>query len=225
MDIDMNEQLYKANQWLLQFTPSQVSDMQKLENALTKEQILQVTMVPLVIGEICWVFAFKAVDYAAKNRIQELKPVTRLIREQRESYERKLYKHIDYAAMRMLKVKSSEFANSIRKDLDILFYTTNNEIMNLFKGKDHLELLTLAYISFLIAHVQFEYINMCNDFVFECTGARNFVKVEKEISWLMRTMAILSGKPNIFDDSELLRRCVTIIENRILYMNLDDLHF
>lgn len=61
----------------------------------TREELFRLAYVPFVIGELVWDYADTLCIMAAERRIDEMKPVSRFIKEQRVEYDRIRFRYID----------------------------------------------------------------------------------------------------------------------------------
>ena len=105
------------------------SGTQKMMERLTLQEQMQVSFTPLVITQCAWVYAFKAMELAARDKISILKKLTRTLKMVREKYEDELRRELTYTAVKNIEQQAERFLQFAAHDLTILYFTVNQEIL------------------------------------------------------------------------------------------------
>lgn len=132
-----------------QFKEQCNADTEQLMHNFSFEEHVQIAFVPLIIAEVAWMYADKVLKYCADKRIQEVKKLSRTVKELRARYNNELGKDLDKKHMTQIYEKAQEFIEVCAFDFQILYYSTNNVINHQHIQIDYDEMRTYAYLAML----------------------------------------------------------------------------
>ena len=108
----------------------QVKDgTQKMIERLTVEEQMKVSFVPLLITQCAWVYAYKSMELAARDKIQILKKLSRTLKMVHQKYDEELRRELDWKSRTRIEKQADEFMNGIARDMKILYFTVRQEIL------------------------------------------------------------------------------------------------
>ena len=116
---------------------------------LTLDEQMRVSFVPLIIAHLAWIYADKAMERAARDKVSLLKKLSRTLRMVRQRYDDELRRELDHAYFRRIVERTDMFADSISRDLSVLYFSVNNEIKRVAPEYPYDELRTYAVMSTL----------------------------------------------------------------------------
>lgn len=117
---------------------------------LTDDEQMSVCYTPLVISEIAWHYAFKAIDEARQNKIKMLNPVSRKVNELHSAYYELVNKDLSPRHIERFKSDSQRLLDLCAYDFTIMYFTINNEIKRTAPQLLHDGLMTYACMSYLM---------------------------------------------------------------------------
>lgn len=123
--------------------------MENLES-MTWDENMMIAFVPLVISEIAWMYAEDVLNYCARNKIQEVKKLTRAIKELRSNYIDTLKLDLDFDHIKNIEMKTKEFMEEYVSDFTILWYQCNQAIKTQLPGMAYEDMRTHAYCGIMI---------------------------------------------------------------------------
>lgn len=108
----------------------QVKDgTQKMIERLTVEEQMKVSFVPLLITQCAWVYAYKSMELAARDKISILKKLSRTLKMVHQKYDEELRRELDWKSRTRIEKQADEFMNGIARDMKILYFTVRQEIL------------------------------------------------------------------------------------------------
>lgn len=108
----------------------QVKDCtQKMIERLTVEEQMKVSFVPLLITQCAWVYAYKSMELAARDKISILKKLSRTLKMVHQKYDEELRRELDWKSRTRIEKQADEFMNGIARDMKILYFTVRQEIL------------------------------------------------------------------------------------------------
>lgn len=132
-----------------------VKDM--IDNLTVNEQ-MRVSIVPLIIEQIAWIYAERAMALAAKDKISILKKLTRTLKAVRQKWNDELRKDLDYSHLKSIDGQVELCMNThLAKDLMILYWTVNREFKRVAPQYPFNEMRTYAIISTLFVDLLGKY--------------------------------------------------------------------
>lgn len=139
----------------LQKVAEGVQDM--IDNLTLNEQ-MQVSFVPLIIEQIAWVYAEKAMACAARDKVSILKKLSRTLKLVHQKWDNELRRDLDFDHMKNVNEQVEMCLNNhLAKDVTILYWTVNSEFKRAAPEYPHQELRTYAIISTLFVDLLKDY--------------------------------------------------------------------
>ena len=122
---------------------------QKMIERLTLDEQMKVSFVPLLITQCAWVYAYKSMELAARDKIQILKKLSRTLKMVHQKYDEELRRELDWKSRTRIEKQADEFMNEIARDMTILYFTVRQEILRCAPEYPCVEQRTYAIISLL----------------------------------------------------------------------------
>ena len=132
-------------------------DTMEMLDVFSFQENMDIAFVPFIITETAWHFAFKALSYAAENRISNTVKLSRSVKALREEYVSDCRKDIDYEHMKKMESAAVEFVSSCNMDFVVLFYSLNNDLKKRWYDVKHLDMKTYAGISVIMLRILYEH--------------------------------------------------------------------
>lgn len=133
-----------------QFKQQVHNDTLKMLETFTFRENMNIAFVPLIITEVAWHYAMKVVKFAADNRIDEVKKLSRTVRTLREEYISTCRKDLDNKHIEKMEIAAREFVSLCRMDFTVLFYSLNNELKKKWSDYEYLDMRTDACIAMIM---------------------------------------------------------------------------
>lgn len=194
------------------------TDVERILHAFTVEEHLQITFVPLVLNEIAWHFAFKAIQLGARDRVQDLKKLSRVLKELRLHYERVVCKDLQPSELKLIQAQSVEFMQANSYNFQIMYYTASNVFRRKYGKLPFEEMRVNALLSMLVIQYTDEHNKRCDKMLEERLGKIKTSVRMQDIDSLYSGMDAYTGElPQPFDfaDSN-IQMCMGIMRNNLL---------
>lgn len=132
------------------FTKEVAAEAKRLLSDFTREEQINIAFVPLIFNHIAWVYAMQAVQMCADQRIDELKKVTRCVRQLRKAYMDEVCKDLDLKHQGHVERETERFMAEFHHDFTILYFAVNGEMKRKMPDCRYDEMRTLAVMSMLM---------------------------------------------------------------------------
>ncbi len=211
------EQL-KAQKHEAQFRQEVKSDVERILNAFTMQEHVQITFVPLVLNEVAWHFAFRAIKLGAIDRVQDLKKLSRVLRQLREHYERLICKDLLPSDFERIHKQTMEFMQENAYHFQIMYYTASNVFSKQYGKQPFEEMRVNALLSMLVMQYTDEHNKRCDMMLEQRLGKIQAVKRMPDMDSLYSGMDAFSGElpvPFNFADTN-LQMCLGVLRNNLL---------
>lgn len=130
---------------------------QMIDNLSFNEQ-MRVSFVPLILEQIAWIYAEKAMACAARDKVSLLKKLSRTLKLVHQKWNDTLRQDLDFDHMKNVNEQVGVCVNNhLAHDLMILYWTVNREFKRAAPEYPHEELRTYAIISTLFIDLLKEY--------------------------------------------------------------------
>lgn len=196
-----------------------VEDSTKLMmERLTTEEQMRVSFVPLIITRLAWVYADKAMTCAARDRVSLLKKLCRELKQVRQDYEREIRSELDYSHVKKVEEQTYMCISEMGRDLQILYFSANQEFKRSIPECPYDELRTYAIISVLFVNYLQSYNREIDKLLAVKLHDRNLAEsivpplIEK-LRYIMNGFARIDNKFNFNDKNVTL--AMSVIRNRI----------
>lgn len=133
-----------------QFKKQVHDDTMNMLETFTFRENMDIAFVPLIITEVAWHYALKVVKYAADNRIDEVKKLSRTVRTLREEYISTCRKDLNNKHIEEMENAAENFVSLCSKDLMLLFFSLNNELKKRWPDYAFLDMRTDACIAIIM---------------------------------------------------------------------------
>lgn len=194
------------------------TDVQRILEAFTVQEHIQITFVPLVLNEIAWELAFKAMALGARDKVQDLKKLSRVLKELRLHYERVVCQDLLPSDFDRLHKQSLEFMQEHAYDFQIMFFTASNVFSKQYGKQPFEEMRVYALLSLLVIRYTDEHNKRCDKMLVERLGKITAAKRMPDMDSLYSGMNTFTGElpqPFNFADSN-LQMCMGIMRNNLL---------
>lgn len=211
------EQL-KAQKHEAQFRQEVKSDVERILNAFTMQEHVQITFVPLVLNEVAWHFAFRAIKLGAIDRVQDLKKLSRVLRQLREHYERLICKDLLPSDFERIHKQTMEFMQENAYHFQIMYYTASNVFSKQYGKQPFEEMRVYALLSMLVMQYTDEHNKRCDMMLEQRLGKIQAAKRMPDMDSLYSGMDAFSGElpvPFNFADTN-LQMCLGVLRNNLL---------
>lgn len=201
-----------------QFKQQCKDDVQRILQAFTFEEHVQITYVPLVLNEIAWQFALKAMALAARDRVQDLKKLNRVLKELRVHYERVVCADMLPSDLNRIQEQTLEFMQEHAYNFQIMYYTACNVFTKQFGKLDFEEMRVNALLAMLVIRYTDEHNKRCDEMLRSRLGKITAAKRMPTMDSLYSGMDAFTGElpqPFNFTDTN-LQMCVGIMRNKLL---------
>ena len=193
-------------------------DVQRILEAFTVQEHIQITFVPLVLNEIAWELAFKAIALGARDRVQDVKKLSRVLKQLRLHYERVVCQDLLPSEFDRLHRQSMEFMQEHAYDFQIMFFTASNVFSKQYGKQPFEEMRVYALLSLLVIRYTDEHNKRCDKILEERLGKITAAKRMPHMDSLYSGMNAFTGElpqPFNFADSN-LQMCMGIMRNNLL---------
>ena len=196
-------------------------DVSLIMRECSTEEQMKISLIPLVIYNLSWEYAFMALDQAAKERVSLLKSLSRSVKKINDDYIYNQRKELDYRRYCHLLDQTTMCHRALERDLSILFFSVNNEFKRCVPDYPHDVLRTYAIISQILFSFALKWNKDTDVFL-----ARKFPKEHfeptvmppemKKLYHYMEGIAGVGEKFNYLDNNIVTSMCV--IENRMKHI-------
>lgn len=128
-------------------------DVQERLSKFTFAENMAIAFTPIILAELAWSFALKAINGAAKERIDSTKKLCRSLRFVRETFLNEYKKDLDAPHLKRIFDSSENFIEQCSMDLMLLWFSVNNDIKKNYPDIDYVDIRTNAYISLVVLDV------------------------------------------------------------------------
>lgn len=200
------------------FRKQVANSTQKMIEKLTVDEQMRVSFVPLIITQLAWLYADKAMVCAARDKVSILKKLSRTLKMVKQKYEDELRRELDYTHLQNVRKQTEMCINEMQRDLTILYFSVNQELKRTTPEYPYDEQRTYALISTLFIDLLQSYNREIDKLLAEKLQDPNLGAsiVPPLIQHLRTGMAAFAGVEGKFSYED--RNVVTamkVVENRI----------
>ena len=188
-----------------------------ITGGLNNQEQLRVSFVPLVINNLAWMYADKAKQCAARDKISLLKKQSRELKEIADEYDRDQREVLDSKHVHKAIEQTRMCADEMQMDLTLLYYSVNSEFKKIAPDYPYDEMRSYAIISVLFIRFLDEWNKEMDKFLNNKFKGESFRESAMPPSTmkLRNTMKAFAGVEN-FDYNELnISTGMKVIKNRI----------
>lgn len=131
------------------FRESVAESTKKMMERLTLDEQMRVSFVPLIITQLAWLYADKAMACAARDKVSILKKLSRTLKMVHQRYNDELHRELDYKHLQNVMKQTDMCIEEISRDLTILYFSVNQEFKRSTPEYPYDEQRTYAIISTL----------------------------------------------------------------------------
>ena len=175
--------------------------VQQMIDNMTLDEQMKVAFVPLVIEEIAWVYAEKAMVCAARDKVEILKKLSRTLKLVRKKWIDELKRDLDYDHLKNVNVQVEKLLKELDYHFTMLYWSVNREFKRTTPEYPYDELRTYAIISTLFIDMLSEYNLKVDELIAKRLRNDNFEKsvVPPIIKALRDGMIAFAGVEGKFD--------------------------
>ena len=202
------------------------STLRRIIDRMSREEMIKVVFIPLVIADMAWIYAEKAVKEAAKNHVELLKQASRTVRTLRQRYEDDL--NFDMTKRQVTNLRrdmAQRILPYVERDSTICYFTANQTLLN-SKARDYpyIELRTYALMSYWFLRLYKTYIDETNKMLDERFGrtmTKTFIPVHLKLLKEIMEGFVGIGCYDLEVEDKQLVLAYKVIENRLSTMNVN----
>lgn len=131
------------------FRDSVSKSTQMMMERLTLNEQMRVSFVPLIITQLAWHFADKAMDCGARDKVSLLKKLSRSLKQVHQDYKDELRRELDYKHYSNIISQTDMCISELHKDLLILYFSVNGEFKRAVPDYPYDEMRCYAIMSVL----------------------------------------------------------------------------
>ena len=196
----------------------------KMQECLTVKEQMRVAFVPLIITHCAWLYAHKAMELAARDKISILKKLSRTLKAVHQKYTDELKLDLDYDSRIRIGTQAEEFLQEITRDMTILFFSVRGELRRCAPEYPCVEQRVYAIISLLFVNLLEEFNAEMNTLLTDkMKGTGIELNATHPISLHLRTgmraFAGVDGKFN-YDNTNIVLG-MKVIRNRLYEMEFE----
>ncbi|MCM1221287.1 MAG: hypothetical protein NC548_43090 [Lachnospiraceae bacterium] len=194
-------------------------DTERILHAFTVEEHMQITFVPLILNEIAWHFALKAMELGAAYRVQDLRKLSRVLKhELRDHYVRVVCKDLRPQDLYRLQAQAQEYMAEQSYNFQIMYFTACNVFTKQYGKVEFEDMRVYALLCMAIIRYTDEHNKRCDEMLRERLGkiqaAVRMPVMDKLYTGIACFLGEL-GEPFNFADSQ-LQMCMGILRNNLL---------
>lgn len=210
----LNEKEWKEKMFRKQIAES----TRKMIETLTIAEQMRVSFVPLIITHLAWVYADKAMECAARDKVSLLKKLSRTLKMVHQKYNEELRRELDYTHQQNVVKQTEMCMDEISRDLTILYFSVNQELKRKVPQYGFDEQRTYAIISTLFIDLLKQHNREMDKLLAEKLNDRNLAPsiVPPLTQHLHTGMVAFAGVEGKFDYREQnVVMAMKVIKNRI----------
>lgn len=204
-----------------QFRQQVKTDVERILGAFTYEEHLQITYIPLVLNEIAWHWAYKAMQLGASYRVQDLRKLSRVLKELRKHYERTVCKDLLPSDLNTIQQQAQQFIADNTYNFQIQFYTISNVFSKQFGKCEFEDMRVYALMSQLAILCSDEHNKRCDELMRKRLGKVQAALRMPAMDSLYTGIECYVGEipqPFQYNDSN-VQMCLGIMRNNLLKAN------
>lgn len=190
-----------------------VEGRKKLQATFDAEEIITLGYYPHIAEHAAWRYGLKVVNTCADLRLPEFVKHARKARGLREGYLKNLAIDLQYEVIDDFAVQCERIMEQCEHDFLIMWFTVNGEIKKRYRGLDHDEMRTDAYLCRLMCEAVNRFGKRLDEEITKRTGMEGHTQYPFT-DRLSELMVDYSGGIEL-DGSELIDRCVRILDKNI----------
>ena len=199
------------------FRESVTESTRMMIERLTLDEQMRVSFVPLVITEIAWHYANKAMDCGARDKVSLLKKHSRSLKQVRQEYKDELSRELDYKHYCGFISQADMCIGELDRDLLILYFSVNGEFKRVVPDYPYDEMrcyaiMSVLFVDLLQAHNK-EMDSLLAARLRQTVAPTILHPLTKKLKTCMKAFAGVDGKFNF--DAPNIRTAVKVIKIRI----------
>ena len=199
------------------FRESCKTDVQRILEAFTVQEHVQITFIPLVLNEIAWEFARRAMALGARDKVQDLKKLSRVLKQLRKHYEKVVCQDLLPSDLQNIQRQSLEFMQEHAYHFQIMYYTLYNVLSRQNGRLPFEELRITALCAMLVIRCCDMHNEKCDDMLRERLGKITASKRMPDMDALYSGMDAFTGEIKPFDwQDNNVQMCMGILRNNLL---------
>jgi hypothetical protein len=206
------------------FQRSVTTDTRAIIERMTTEEQMNIAFVPLIISHLAWVYADKALDIARREKVAELKPLSRKVKELRTDYIHMLQGDLNAMHIRGIEDETERFLNLCNYDFTVFYYTVNNEVKRVAPELQYNEIITYAFISVLMVRALRHHNNEVNALLLERLGPDKESVTNPFLVALETLMLACTNGCPLKLDGQLVQLCMNIFYNNLNRIEFNIIH-
>lgn len=116
----------------------------------SKQENFFVAFAPLIIGELAWIYAFRALDLSAKYKVSILKKLSRSVKGLREMYLLELKRDLHARGIEKIKGYADLLFSEFSHNFMILYLSVDSDVQTMMPECSYKDMRTEAMCSFLM---------------------------------------------------------------------------
>lgn len=187
-----------------------------MRDKLTDTEISLVCFTPMLYAEIAWIYADKAVSCAIRDRVPELKKLSRLMKECHRQYYDMVVSHLEKEYHERMITSTEEFMQSIANDVVILYYSINQNLKTNNVQIVHEEQQTYAVMAMMIIDLLRDHNTKMVMLLRNKIGKCDAWVLDERLACMYKGMYAFAGVNSKLDYNDVnLKRALAVVEKRV----------
>lgn len=189
----------------------------KLYSSLTRKEQSEIVFIPLLLENIAWRYAEKAMEQARDERVECLKKLSRTIKTVlRPQYEREMKAFLNYNDMKRIDACAEEFLTLNATHFARLHFPVGNEFLKHYPARKNAETQIHGITAKLLVRLAEKYRDSVDRLLIERGITKEPLPRTKTISALYASMDAFAGEEGKFDyNNEHILRALEVIMKQI----------
>lgn len=193
------------------------TDVQRILEAFTVQEHVQITFIPLVLNEIAWEFARRTMALGARDKVQDLKKLSRVLKQLQQHYEKVVCQDLLPSDLQNIRRQSLEFMQEHAYHFQIMYYTLYNVLSRQNGRLPFEELRITALCAMLVIRCCDMHNEKCDAMLRERLGKITASKRMPDMDALYSGMDVFTGEIKPFDWQDAnTQMCMGILRNNLL---------
>lgn len=215
--LQKEQQQRKQAQQEAKFREQCKTDVQRILEAFTVQEHVLITFIPLVLNEIAWEFARRAMALGARDKVQDLKKLSRVLKQLRQHYEKVVCQDLLPSDLQNIRRQSLEFMQEHAYHFQIMYYTLYNVLSRQNGRLPFEELRITALCAMLVIRCCDMHNEKCDAMLRERLGKITASKRMPDMDALYSGMDVFTGEIKPFDWQDAnTQMCMGILRNNLL---------
>lgn len=197
-------------------------NVQAMLKNFTFEEHMAIAFTPHVIIDTIWYFVDKVQNYCREHRISEVKKLSRVINELRDSYHYEMRKDLSQKHLDQIHEKSVHWRELNNYHMQIMFFAMGNTLLREYKSQDYLDCMNWAYCAMKLCKLGKSYNDEINQMIRERLGEAKDAPPHWILDKLYAIMDAYLPEGFKVDDTQ-IDRCMGVFRNNLKQLKYSEI--